>query len=247
MRRTSSDSSESRPVLWIETGVVLAWLAAPTLAWVACWLFWGSDYLQLNRQILHLEDRTSTTFAIGSMESLFSSLRLIPIVLFIMWRSGDKWSRFGLVKPKLAKDILIGMGLLLMIGVMKEMGRIIETPSYHWTWSRLFPAAVPPDRALLLLASTCAIGFSEELIARGYLIPRFETLIGSTWKSILVSAIIFGILHIHKGPLGAVTSCVSAVIWGIGFCATRRIWPVAISHALWDYIGDSHINALLTG
>ena len=145
--RTSSDSSESRPVLWIETGVVLAWLAAPTLAWVACWLFWGSDYLQLNRQILHLEDRTSTTFAIGSMESLFSSLRLIPIVLFIMWRSGDKWSRFGLVKPKLAKDILIGMGLLLMIGVMKEMGRIIETPSYHWTWSRLFPAAVPPDRA----------------------------------------------------------------------------------------------------
>jgi len=228
----NSDTSENRRVLWIETGVILLLIAAPVFSWIVFWLLWGSDYLQLDKQISHLGLGTSTAFAINNIESIFRSLRLVPVVLFIMWRSGDEWSRFGLVKPKMEKDILIGLGLLLIIGVIHATHWVIESPSHHWTWSRLFMTPIPINRALPLLASCFALGFSEELTMRGYLIPRFEILIGSTWKSILLSAIVFGFLHIHKGLGSAVTSCFSGVIWGIGFCATRRIWPVVISHAL---------------
>ncbi len=58
---------------------------------------------------------------------------------------------------------------------------------------------------------------------RGYLIPRFETLVGSTWESVLLVAVLFGLLHIHKGFGAAAMSCVSGIIWGTAFCATRRI------------------------
>jgi membrane protease YdiL (CAAX protease family) len=240
--RESSYTSENRHVLWIETGVVLFLIMAPTLNWIVCWSFWGSDFLQLNKQIRHLEFETPTTFAIGMMEEIFIKLRWLPVVLFIIWRSGYEWSRFGLVKPKLEKDILIGFGLFLIVGVMNEMRWVIGTPSHHWTWSVLFLAPISIDRAILLLASSIAIGFSEEIIARGYLIPRFEVLIGSTWKSILISAILFGFMHIHKSLGGAMMSCLSGIIWGIGFCVTRRIWPVAISHAMLDFVIATHMG-----
>jgi membrane protease YdiL (CAAX protease family) len=241
----SSDSSDCRRSLWIETGAVLLLIGTPTLAWIACKLLWGSDYLQLDRNILELENGTLTAFGIHRMESIFSNMRLVPIILFIIWRSGDEWSQFGLIKPKWEIDILIGLCLFLIIGVVYEINWAINIPFRHLTWWRLSPAFIPIDRAVLLIASAFSTGFSEELIARGYLIPRFETLIGSTWKSILFSAIVFGVLHIYKSLGSAIMSCLSGVIWGIGFCATRRIWPVVISHAMWDFAVAAHINAFI--
>ena len=111
----------------------------------------------------------------------------------------------------------------------------------------MLPSQLPVDRAILLLAGACAVGFAEELIGREYLIPRLEALIGSTWKSILLSALIFGLLHSQKSFTGMVVSCLSGIVWGVGFCATRRVWPVAISHAMWDFVVDSHFSTFLSG
>lgn len=242
--RVNPNGGDNKSILWIETGFVLIWIAAPTLSYILCWLLWGSDYLQYRNGILYLENRAWVPFAISNMGDIFINLREVLVVLFIMWRSEDEWFRFGLVKPKLEKDFLIGFSMMLIIGIVHAMGWVIESPTHRWTWSRLIMTPVPIDRALLILAASLAIGFSEELTLRGYIIPRFETLIGSTWKAIILSAIVFGLLHMNKGVGGVVTSCLSGVIWGIGFCATRRIWPVVISHALWDFVVTTHLVGL---
>ena len=140
---------------------------------------------------------------------------------------------------------MIGAGLMVIVGFVHQIPRVIVNPFSHPYWKDLFPSSVPIDKALLIFASCLATGFHEELVCRGYLIPRFETLLGSTWKSILFSSIVFGTLHVHKGMEGVITSGLSGVIWGIGFSATRRIWPVVISHALWDYVVATHLYHLL--
>jgi membrane protease YdiL (CAAX protease family) len=237
--QNDSDVVQNRRILWIETGIVLFLTAAPTLGWMACWLFWNDEFLHVQEKIQHLGSGTSTEFAIDCLEYIFYSLRLAPVVLFIMWRSGDKWAKFGLVHPKLGKDILIGLGMTLIVGAIGQMS------FSHWKWARLYPSPVPPDWTILLLANSLTVGFSEELILHGYLIPRLETLIGSTWKSIVLSAIIYSLLHISKSFWGIVTTCLSGAIWGIGFCATRRIWPSVISHSLLDFVVSTRFASVL--
>ena len=122
---------------------------------------------------------------------------------------------------------------------------MVAHPSSNPIWTNLVPSPVPIDKGVLIFADCLAIGLYEELACRGYLIPRIETLFGSTWKSILFSSILFALLHISKGITGVVTSGLLGVIWGIAFCATRRIWPVVIAHALWDYVVATHLYSLL--
>ena len=242
-----SDAGKRRRVLWIETGVVLLLVMAIPLARIVCWRVWGNEYRGFEQQMRHLEYGSWIWMAVFSVDHIFSALARAIIVLFIVWRSGDPWSQFGLVSPKPAKDILIGLGLALIVSVIHETSWVLQGASHHWAWSRLFPAGVGTDpRALLLLTQACAVGFSEELVFRGYLISRFETLIGSTWKSIMLSAIVFGVVHLYQGTWAAVTIGLAGILWGIAFCATRRIWPMAIGHAAWDFIVFTHALAALT-
>jgi membrane protease YdiL (CAAX protease family) len=233
-------------VTWVETSVVLLLFAVPTLARVACWSVWGSNYLDYDKRIGDIESLDPLGFSIDLLNSFFLHLRFVPILLFVMWRSGDGWSRFGLVKPRWARDIIIGVGLSIIIAVADYIVRAAWTGTHISLWSRMFPAAGAIDRVLLCFVSACAFGFSEELFGRAYLIPRFETLLGATWKSILLCSVIFGLLHLHKGFGGVLHSILSAGIWGIGFCMTRRIWPVAISHALTDFVVQTHLISIVS-
>src|SRR6185295_14718186 len=51
--------------------------------------------------------------------------------------------------------------------------------------------------AILLLS--ISTGIVEELLARGYLIPRLEQLFRSCWLSVLISSLVFGIFHLRGG------------------------------------------------
>jgi membrane protease YdiL (CAAX protease family) len=237
--------STRRLTLWIETSVVLLFMVGSILSWAACWLFWGNEYLEYDKQFFSLGVQSSATFGMESLESMFAKLRFIPIILFIIWRSGDAWSRFGLVKPKLGKDVLIGVGLSIVLVAAGQITILLFHSSSPFTWWNLLPASSPPSRTILLIASNCAIGFSEELGYRAYLIPRLEELTGATWKGILLSSVLFGLAHLHKGMYGVTNSFLSAAIWGVSFCMTRRIWPAAISHSLNDFILHTHINSLI--
>jgi membrane protease YdiL (CAAX protease family) len=89
---------------------------------------------------------------------------------------------------------------------------------------------------LLVPFSSCAIGFVEELVMRGYLIPRFERLLGSSWKAVLVSTVLFASCHMYQGPVGVISAAITGLVLGIAFCWVRRLWPVALAHALLDFI-----------
>jgi len=84
---------------------------------------------------------------------------------------------------------------------------------------------------LLLILTKGVNGFAEELILRGYLIPRLETLTGSTAKSIVLSSVLFASYHIYQGPASSIQILIMGLIFGSFFAITRRICPLVLAHA----------------
>ena len=161
----SSAKAGNTPAVWLEMGVVLLFIAAPAIAYLGSWLLWGDEYVKFDKQFQSLEYRTSLGFTSHLFESLFLKLRFVPVLLFIIWRSGDDWPRFGLVKPQWHKDIAIGFGLWLVVAVVQNLVSTVRGDYYAWTWLRFFASPAPLLPTLLCLASSCATGFSEELVA----------------------------------------------------------------------------------
>ena len=81
-----------------------------------------------------------------------------------------------------------------------------------------------------------AIGFVEELIWRGYLLTRIEDVTTSRWEAIAISSLLFGFNHLYQGPIGVIGATIDGVLYGTVFAVTRRIWPIALSHGLYDLI-----------
>ncbi len=218
---------------------------APGISDVSCRLVWGSPYQKSDENQRKIEGRNRIAFDVASLESMICSLQLVPVVLVVMWRSGEGWNRFGLVKPRVGKDIVIGLAIWLMAGVASVFIRMLFHT--HNPWSPLYAVAVPAGRALLLVGRSCAIGFAEELTLRAYLIPRVESLTNSTWTAICISVIAFAFGHIYLGQYSIISSAAGAVIFSIAFCVTRRLWPVALAHAIHDFVAATHAAAMLGG
>ena len=169
----------------------------------------------------------------------------IFVILSAIHLSGDPWSAFGITKPK-ALDLLTGsivcvvaigvttIGVNIFIDILQSIYN--ERDFYQLTHSRRSSYSAHGWSgfvALLLLA--ISTGFSEELFARGYLIPRLERLLASTWASVIASAGVFGILHWQRGILSMCDAFLFGIVYGIAFAWSRRIWPVVIAHAAYDF------------
>ena len=114
---------------WFEIGAVLFLVCAPHLGVLACWLFWGDAYQQVMNQRVLANCKTALAYDTNLLDSTFAILRYIPIILFIIWRSGRGLAHFGLVKPKVGKDILIGLGLSLIVTILDCFVHLIRRDS----------------------------------------------------------------------------------------------------------------------
>jgi len=87
---------------------------------------------------------------------------------------------------------------------------------------------------ILFVVHIFTSAFYEELLMRGYLIPRFERLLRSTWNSLLLTALLFGSYHTDQGIGGVLDTSLAGLVYGGAFCWFRRLWPVAAAHALYN-------------
>ena len=97
---------------------------------------------------------------------------------------------------------------------------------------------------------SAAIG--EELVFRGFLQTRLESIIGSgagaTALAAIGQAVVFGSLHAYQGLGGAILAGVTGLIIGLVYVAGRRnLWTCIILHGLIDTVGLTAIYLGMTG
>lgn len=112
--------------------------------------------------------------------------------------------------------------------------------------------AIPPLGGIALLASVALlIGFVEEVYFRGMMLQALES--KGLWTAVLVTAFLFGPVHLENAflgaaPLSVILQVVYATALGLSFAslvfATGLIWPLILAHALLDFFPSLNSAAL---
>jgi membrane protease YdiL (CAAX protease family) len=134
-------------------------------------------------------------------------------------------------------ELLVGVafGGLLMLGIF-----VLEM---SLGWVRITGVAwqngpLNAIRALALGSAVfVAVAFTEELLARGYLLQTVADGLNLAW-GVLISSVIFGLLH-ATNPNATAISTFNLVIAGlflaVGYVVTRRLWlPIGL-HFGWNF------------
>jgi len=90
--------------------------------------------------------------------------------------------------------------------------------------------------SVFVIAAICN-GFAEELVMRGYFIPRLERLLQSTPVAVIGSTSVFVLYHAYQGAAGMIGVAITGFVYALLFVKMRRIWPLAVAHAIQDLWG----------
>lgn len=139
-----------------------------------------------------------------------------------------RWGDMGFGPPQPTRSILLGW-----MHVAAITGFLVLAVT----------AGLPSGMVItFLLANTLMVGFSEEVMFRGFVLSAFRGVMG-VWPAVLLSSVIFGGVHVLNGFITgawgpAVFQAVMATLSGIGFAALRvrtgSLWPGIVLHGLWD-------------
>jgi len=78
-------------------------------------------------------------------------------------------------------------------------------------------------------------GFGQEILFRGLILFSFHRWKG--WKiALLVSSVLFGLMHVRQGIAGVIGTILIGAYWGGGALKTRNIIGTSIAHGLFNFL-----------
>jgi membrane protease YdiL (CAAX protease family) len=177
-------------------------------------------------------------------------LMLVTVWLGLRLR-GQGWTHFGL-SFRLADRRTVVRGVLLSVVVLVAavaafvvgaivMANIIGVPEGADTSGYDYLRGNLPMLILALVAVYIVSSFGEEVIYRGFLINRIAEL-GSggktAWRlAVVVSSIVFGLIHFAWGPAGMVQTGFMGLALGVSYLLVgRNLWVMILAHGYMDTI-----------
>jgi len=165
----------------------------------------------------------------------------IPLALLaiwlISWLKKVGWSDFGLYRPKSwSKTIIIAFVAVLIVqtvGFLQFMLNI-SPPDY----SSYEQALTPWGLLGWIVISWTTAGFGEEIIWRGFFMKQIARLFDeqkrSSWViGLVLTSIVFGLVHYHQGPGGMLGTGFVGLVYGIVYLVSgRNLWVTIIAHGL---------------
>jgi hypothetical protein len=178
----------------ILTGILLIlFITASIVLFTAPVAFWITGLTKVNAGIFF----ASRLLIWGSLGFIFYFARFIEQQPLLLWKEAEN----NILTYFLSVLAVLGVvyfgagiigGILYVITHSKGSAKLFEMVQF-------FKHNIP-----LLLFTAATAGVVEELIFRGYLQPRLELLFKNSWAAIIVSALLFGLLHITYGTLSNV-------------------------------------------
>jgi membrane protease YdiL (CAAX protease family) len=174
---------------------------------------------------------------------------LSVLLLGVFMYRGGSLQQLGLCWPKIDKNkfallkwiFLSALAILVLrIVVGVASGPLMEMlpPKV----SRTSPLVDNLSLLIALLPAMWLVVVAEEVLIRGLLMRFLVSVLGDTTKgwllAVLISAVIFGLGHIGKGPAGMIGSGLGGLVYGLGYVLFRKnLWPVILAHCTGNTIG----------
>jgi membrane protease YdiL (CAAX protease family) len=160
---------------------------------------------------------------------------------FARWVERREVSELAL--PGMAKEM--GIGLLVGSGLYTGCMLILMVMGIY-----RMDGLNPVSFLVPAIASALSSGFLEELLFRGALFRIVEEWLGS-WISIIVSSVVFGLVHLANPDAtltGAIFISVEAgLLLAAAYMVTRRLWMSIGFHVSWNYTQSAIFGGIVSG
>jgi membrane protease YdiL (CAAX protease family) len=175
------------------------------------------------------------------------------LMLLLVWSGiklrGQNYSDFGLRFRRInLKDGLKVFLRSLLVCVLATLGYVLGTiimanisgmpesadmSNYEYLHNNVFMLI------LTLLGVYMVSSFGEEVVYRAFLINRLTELgLDSKygkWAAVIISAVIFGLVHLEWGLTGTVSTAFMGLVLGIFYLKfNRNLWILVLAHAYMD-------------
>ena len=139
----------------------------------------------------------------------------------------------------------LGLGLIAGVGLYTLCVAILMLLGVY-----RIEAINPPLLMLPSVAMALSSGVFEELLHRGTIFRNVEALAGS-WIALLVSAVIFGMVHLTNPDgtmVGALAITIEAgLLLAALFLVTRRLWLSIGAHIAWNFTQSGIFSGAVSG
>ncbi|UCE65703.1 MAG: CPBP family intramembrane metalloprotease [Candidatus Zixiibacteriota bacterium] len=175
------------------------------------------------------------------------------MVVWVIRKYIDKktFISLGLRLDSLAvKDFFMGLVISgLMIGtifIIFLISGFLEIGEVSWNNSGIFAAF---EILLWFFGIGLAVGWSEELAFRGYLLQNMKDGMGMFW-AVLLSCLLYGLLHMSN-PNSTLLSGVLIAVFGLlrifGWLRTSQLWLSMGMHVGWDFFQGPILGFTVSG
>ena len=179
-------------------------------------------------------------FAITAVATIFRDFGLLALILFFLWRNGERVIRIGWTFHRGWKEIALGIGLFIPLYVSASfLEEILQQAGFSVPSTPLpaFATTRSVGELVLALILVIVIALVEETIFRGYLILRFKALAESPILLALISAVIFSLGHGYEGTAGVITVGYMGFIFALIYLWRQSLVAPIVMHFLQDFIG----------
>ncbi|UYK41575.1 CPBP family intramembrane metalloprotease [Microbacterium terricola] len=191
----------------------------------------GQQQTQLNPS----RDDIAFWDALYQLLSIFFSLALVAMVVYLLWEpGGNALRRIGLDFRRFGGDLGRGMLLLAVIGVpglaLYAVGRMLDITLQV----NAAPLAAAWWTVPLLVLAAVRAALVEEVIFLGYLFDRLRRFGWGDWTIILSTAGLRAAYHAYQGIGSIVGNFAMGVVFGWCYRRWGRVMPLVIAHTLLD-------------
>lgn len=149
---------------------------------------------------------------------------------FLLWPE-EKYSLKFFIKSVIKLMFSLFLTMLVVYFILKIADSNIDSKTMNEIMN-LFK-----NNIFLILFTSITAGVTEELIFRGYLVPRLEILLKNTHVAILTSSILFGLIHYSYGTLIQIIGPVfMGIIFALHYQKYKNIKILIMCHFLWDLL-----------
>ncbi|KAA0212039.1 CPBP family intramembrane metalloprotease [bacterium] len=164
-----------------------------------------------------------------------SSFGACAFLAFVVWKSGEGFAAFGLGRPRIIVDLVLGfIGFLILFEIyvraLTHFYGLYEVPT-----TPLEEPASPTGLELSVLALALLLNsLAEELAMRGYLMRRLGRLTQSWFVALVAPALLFGCYHMYGGVGHVLVTSLMGLGFGLLYWFTGRLWPGIVCHTLYN-------------
>ena len=172
-----------------------------------------------------------------SISMIMIEALLIPMILLFIYLDGS----LERTKVLLHIGLFLGLGIPVFAMIVDNIAVLIYAIAFIFFFGE--PTTITelpggtswdssPVALILTFISICILTpISEELLFRGYILDALNRLHGK-WPAIIISSIIFGMVHFDPFTMGMAT--IGGVIYGWIRMRTGSLVPGIVAHAMWN-------------